>query len=354
MRKTHAVAALMLLITSLAACGRKGPPLPPIIEVPETSVIMGPRQEEQEVVLSWKFPALTRSGRMLTDLARVEVWRLEVPPGQDLAISGPTAEELRRQLMLSRGVLVERMEGEGLRLATRGGQLEHREPVTPGAEGSTPPLFWYAVRSLRRDGTASALSNIVTWQAQPVPPGVEGFAARVQKDGIALTWEPVPGARYLIERREAGGRWEEGRSKLEEKEGLLDPTARQGKTWRYRVRAVVKPTAGLTGNIGGPPTEELEVAYPDIYAPPAPASFICLPEPDMVRLRWDPSPEANVTYKVFRRQGGDKWQHVEEKTTNTEYADMSPLDGEAEYAVKAVDEAGNQSEALYCTVRITD
>ena len=63
--------------------GARRPPLPPIIEVPETTTDLTAYQDGNEVVLTWSYPQLTRGGPTLTDLARVEVWRLEVPPGQE-------------------------------------------------------------------------------------------------------------------------------------------------------------------------------------------------------------------------------------------------------------------------------
>ncbi len=70
-----------------------------------------------------------------------------------------------------------------------------------------------------------------------------------------------------------------------------------------------------------------------------------------MHLRWDVAPEAGVTYKIFRRQGESPWDHLEEAFKLTEYTDNSPPAGEVEYAVKAVDAAGNQSDAAYCKVR---
>jgi hypothetical protein len=329
----------------LAGCGRKLPPLPPIIEVPETTTDLWAYQDGSEVLLNWSYPQLTRGGRQLTDLARVEVWRLEVPPGQEQVGAGPAGEDLRRQLMLGRGKLAGRLEGEGLQAATRGSSLTFRERLPEVSAGSTPPFFWYAVRSRRKDGTPSALSNIVSWQPKPVPAIPTGFTAKPQADGIALAWNEVAGVGYVVERRASpAAAWEVVSPIGIEKPSYLDTTAQQGQTWTYRVRSFLKLAAS-------PPSNELEVPYPDIYPPAAVTGFICLPEPGLVRLRWEPSSEKAVTYKVFRRQGENQWEHVEEACAGTEYTDASPPSGEVEYAVKAVDRAGNQSTAVYCKVR---
>ena len=338
---------LASVVLLLAACGRKGPPLPPIIEVPETTTGLRVHQEINEVVLNWKFPALTRSGRSLTDLARIEVYRLEVPPGQETVATGPAGADMQRQLVLSRAKLATTLEGESLRLATRGENLEYREALPPIAEGTSPPTFWFGVRSVRRNRTASALSNVVAWQRKPIPPAVTGLKAVPQVDGVMVSWDEIKDLAdvlYSVERRTVpAGSWDEFGPVFVKKSPQLDTVAKQGMTWQYRVRALVD-------NASGPVSPETDVNHKDVYPPPPAVNFICLPEPGIVRLRWDASAEAGVLYKVFRRQGAGKWVHLTDQATTAEFDDRKPLTGDAEYAVKAVDAANNESEALYCKV----
>ena len=341
------LATIALTVVFLAACGRKGPPLPPIIDVPETTTNLWVHQDVSDLVLLWKYPSLTRSGRTLTDLQRVEVYRLEVPAGQEQLAAGQTGVEMQRQLMLSRGVKVASLEGDSLSAATRGENLEYRETLPPGAEGKAPPTHWYAGRSVRHDRTVSALSNVVTWQRKPIPPPVTGLKVVPQADGLLVSWDALkdpPGLKYYGERRSVpSGSWDDlGLVELKDNP-QLDSTAKQGLTWRYRIRAALDLTAG-------PVSSEVEVRYKDIYQPPPAVNFICLPEPGIVRLRWDASPEDGVTYKVFRRQGVGKWVHLTDQATTAEFDDTNPLTGGADYAIKAVDAAGNESEPLYCKV----
>lgn len=344
MRRVATFACAVILAVS---CGRKGPPLPPIIEVPETTTGLRAHQELNEVVLNWKYPALTRGGRSLTDLAHIEVYRLDVPPGQETVPAGTAGADLQRQLMLSRATLVTKLEGESLRLATRGENLEYRETLAPIEEGKAPPTYWFGVRTVRRDRTASALSNVVAWQRKTIPPAVTGLKAVPQEDGIMVSWDEfadLKGVLYAAERRSVpNGSWDEFGIVFAEKSPQLDVFARQGMTWQYRMRAVVADTSG-------PVSPEIEVNYKDVYRPPPAVNFICLPEPGIVRLRWDASAEADVLYKVFRRKGSGKWVHLTDQATTAEFDDLKPLTGEAEYAVKAVDAANNESEALYCKV----
>jgi nitrous oxide reductase accessory protein NosL len=335
----------LLALAALFACGRKGDPLPPIIEVPETTTDLSAYQDVMEVVLNWSYPQLTRAGRQLTDLVRVELWRMVVPPGQDESAAGPQAQELRRRLMLGRGTLIVRLEGEALVGATRGGKLEYRDPLPALPVGGRPLPLWYAVRSRRRDGTVSALSNVVSWQPRAVPAVVTGLQAEPREDGITLRWAEATGAAYVVQRqREGDSVWEIASPIGITTTQFLDASARQGQVWRYRVRAIVKAAVGPTG-------AEVVVPYPDVYPPAAVTGLVCLPEPESVRLRWDSATEPRVTYLVLRRLGSGDWVRLAAALQVAEYADAAPPGGEVAYAVKAVDEAGNQSAPTMCSVR---
>jgi hypothetical protein len=335
-----------LLTCGLAACGKKGPPRPPYIEVPETTTDLTVRQEAADTVLLWSYPQLTRAGAALSDLARVEVWRLIVPPGQEQVAAGRSGDDLRRQLMLSRGTLLGRLEGKGLEAATRGSKLTFHDPLPPDSSGSVPSTFWYAVRSRRRDNTPSALSNIVTWQPKPIPPAVVGLKGTPGATGIALTWQALEGTHYLVQRRlSESTTWETVTTPPVEQAEYVDRAARQGSVWRYRVVAVANEAWGL-------PSAEIEVDYRDIYPPVAVTGLICLPDPRAVRLRWDAASETGVRYIVFRRVSGI-WEHLADGLESTEFIDQAPLAGDTEYAVKATDAAGNQSPETRCTVRLS-
>lgn len=341
-RKAFQVLATCSLLALLAGCGRKAEPLPPIIEVPETTTDLAVRQDVDQVVLTWSYPALTRAGRPLNDLARIAVWRLIVPPGQEQVGN----EDLKRQLMLARGEVIARLEGDALERATRGGKLEYRDPLPPYAAGSTPPTLWYAVRTRRADGTTSALSNIAGGQPQTVPPALGDVQAATAAEGIRLSWDPIDDATYLVERRGSGAApWEPVDRPPSSDSEYLDASAGQGLTWRYRVRVV-------NGPIWGPPSDEVVVPYPDVYPPPPVRSFVCLPEPGRVVLRWEPPSEAGVRYTAARRARGEaEWTALVTAIAGLQAVDNSPPDGPLEYGVRTIDLAGNESEMSTCETR---
>lgn len=334
--------ALVFLLLALAACGRKGPPLPPLREVPETTTDLTVVQEEAEVVLRWSYPALTRSGKPLHDLEAVEVWRAEVPPGQEKSLEGPQGVELKRQLILGRGRQAARLSGRALEAATRGAKLEYREAAAPPS-GQAAPTFLYAVRSRRAKGGVSDFSNVVSFQVQVPPPPPSNLRAQPLAEGVALGWDGSARAVFRVERRGGEGQWTilaEGLAS----HSFLDTGARQGSRYAYRVRTTVD-------RVTGPPTPEVEVDYRDLFPPSAPANLVCLPEPGRVTLRWDEPAEAGVRFKVFRRVGEGPWQRLHDAWGEPAFVDENPPRGELTYAVKAFDAAGNESAEATCTAR---
>ena len=309
------LAAVLIAFLGLGGCGRKGDPLPPIIEVPETTTDLAVRQEGTEAVLTWSFPQLTRAGRQLVDLERVEVWKLDVPPGQEQVGSGPSGVELRRQLMLGRGRLIERLQAPMLQAATRGSMLELRDPLPQAQTGQTQPAFWYAVRSRRRDGTLSALSNIVSWQVKAVPPAVQGVVATPGPMGISVAWQ-APGCQLTSRSaREATSQtWDVAAG------GLVSGTPGHG---RQAQRHLGLPRASRRR----PGVRDLRarrtVDFPDIYPPQVAQNLICLPEGRCRPPALGPAPEPEVMYRVFRKQG-DLWIHLIDDGREPEFADQAP------------------------------
>lgn len=334
--------AALVLMVLLAACGRKGPPLPPLREVPETTTDLVVSQEENEVVLRWSYPSLTRSGQPLRDLEAVEVWRTEVPPGQEKSLEGPQAVELKRQLILGRGKQVARLSGKALEAATRGSTLEYRESAVLPA-GQAAPTLLYAVRSRRGRGGVSEFSNVATFQVQTPPAPPANLQAQPLAEGVALSWEGPAEASFRVERWEQKGGWQVLAENVSAPR-FLDTTAQQGSRYAYRVRTTVH-------NVTGPSTPEVSVDYRDIFPPPVPNNLVCLPEPGRVVLRWDPGTEEGVRFKLFRRLGEGPWQHLSDDWANASFVDENPPLGELTYAVKAFDRVGNESAEATCTAR---
>ena len=68
------VCACVLGVLSTTACGRKGPPLAPIVFLPRPVADLAAKRVENDVVVQFTVPTLNTDGSGPADLRRVEVY----------------------------------------------------------------------------------------------------------------------------------------------------------------------------------------------------------------------------------------------------------------------------------------
>jgi len=128
-RKTFSVLLCVLGGSLASACGRKGPPLAPIVYLPRPATEVIAKRVENEVVVQFKVPVLNTDGTGPADLRRVEVYAHTGPL--------PTPADF-----LKYGTLVASVD-----IANPADEKPAEEPAAgaagataaPGAEGATPP-----------------------------------------------------------------------------------------------------------------------------------------------------------------------------------------------------------------------
>lgn len=353
MRRTTAIHRTLLMAVvavSVGApgCGRRGPPLPPVVRVAERTRDLKVVQEGTSAVLTWSYPSMTRAGGPLPDLEAIEVWRLSLPTGQEPKGDSPRQRGIREQLLLSKGERLMVLDRKALEGATHGSQLTVRDDLRTWYKENAsrmPLVLWYAVRSVCCRGHLSEPSNIARLVPQIPPPPPTAVTATPDAKGIELGWTSADGAPVIVEGSADGKTWRRLTAEPVAKPPWRDTSAQQGTTTYYRLRSV-DATRGL--GLIGEPSKAVAVAYPDVYPPASPENLVCLPEEGRIRLRWDAVAGA-AEYRVFRRRLRGGWDHMDFHVTTLEYTDTSPPSGTATYAVKAVDAAGNESDAALCS-----
>lgn len=77
-----ATAAALAVVLALAACGKEGPPTPPLRAVPAPAKDLAVRQRGTHVLLSFTYPQTTPGGAALNGVTKVEVYEavLQPPP----------------------------------------------------------------------------------------------------------------------------------------------------------------------------------------------------------------------------------------------------------------------------------
>jgi predicted small lipoprotein YifL len=341
----------MLVVLALVGCGRKGPPLPPQVRVADTTRDLEVYQEGREAVLTWSYPDITTAGGPLPDVEAVEVWRATIPAVQEPPDVTSRDREIRYRLLEAEGELLASLNEAGIADATRGLKLRWRDDLERWHEvhGSDErQVLWYAVRTICCRKRPSEYSNIARLLPQLPPAPPTGLKATPSADGITLTWSPTSGLAALVERSGEADNWRVVSREPVTMDRWRDAAAEQGRRWSYRLRSV-KVQDG--GQVVGEPCEAVAIDFPDVYPPAAPSNVVCLPEADRVRVRWQGSEDA-VGYSVARRVDDGDWQSVAESLEQVTFDDGEPPLGTVTYGVRAVDQAGNQSDLATCTTLI--
>src|SRR5262245_59845655 len=98
-RKQAAVWCTALWLTSMIACGKKGPPRAPLRLVPDRVGDFGPRRIGDRVFLQFKVPAKNANGPGLVQLDRLEVYGITVAPG---AVAPPNRDLMLKTHLIGR------------------------------------------------------------------------------------------------------------------------------------------------------------------------------------------------------------------------------------------------------------
>ncbi len=362
-RLPRRIIALGLLAAALG-CGKQGPPLPPLRNVPAPVKDLTVVQQGSRILLSFTYPSVTPAGTALGGISAVEVWSVgrPAPDGKaiplDVKTFGPAAKP------------VQKVSGADLTAATSGNRIDITLPLPPATTtvpattpaptappaagttpaapaGPTPLAAYFSVRTFGKDGDRSDLSNVVSLIPKAPPAAPQQVTATARADGILVEWTPVAGtvAGYNIYRR---GSQERTNAKPIHTAGptdksWLDNTARFGNGYIYSVTALSQLQPPIESAIAS----EREVRYVDRFPPPAPTELVALAEAGRVRLVWRPSEAEDVAgYIVYRKvdDTGGFERVTPQPVVAAEYVDTAVTAGKTYvYRVTAIDQAGNES-----------
>lgn len=334
---------LSLVLLPLAACGKKGDPMPPPRTMPQAITDLAVSQRGFEVVLEMTHPRTTVSGLALSPLTEATVYEARRPAPEEGA---PPPIDPRELVALARPVAT--LAGPELSGAISGDRLTARlrleEPLA-----ATKEARYYAVRTVATAGEASPWSNVVVLVPRQPPAPPESLRVTARKEGIDLAWSLAAGAEapigFHVYRRNAQTTgWGQPISTLPaDAAGHLDATARYGERYIYTVRAI----ASAQPLIESAPAGEREIDYQDRFAPAPPANLRALGGDGEARLLWEASADADVAgYVVFREDPGQEFRRVTaEPVAGTEFVDRG-LGSKFlfRYKVAAIDRSGNLGE----------
>jgi hypothetical protein len=377
MRPLKRLGALLLIL--LVSCGKRGDPHPPVPIIPKATTDLVVAQRGSKVLLSWSYPALTTSGKSLTGIRRVTVYRtieplpVVQPPEPDTTTTPQPIAAFAKVPPLTPAQFVklrnkvESIEGANLPAASTGARLTFEDDPQFHSSDGRPVRLTYAVvtEGASATGDLSNLASIVPLDV-PVPPA--SLTATAKPEGVVLTWTAprtaiAPNAKPFISGYDVYRLGQsETMSELTKPVNAAPITATTYTdvppygTYMYFVSAVAAPG---TTRIESDSSAGVTATFKDLMPPPAPKNLSLLVETKAVRLLWDAVDAPDLAgYMVYRKEGvghGDQIQEIPtvvplmEKPITTPYFVDSKADiGIAyRYAVGALDKNGNQSELVW-------
>jgi len=316
----------------LSGCGAVGEPLPPLRNIPERTHDLRARQVENQLLIEWTWPLLSTEGVALKNLARFEVYALEIPEAGEVPSLDVFERESREIFVVQEGALASHGAGE---------KIVQTVSAT-GLQGKTLVL---GVRGEGANGRQAGFSNLFVIEVGSAPERVTGLEARVDPSGVTLAWTPAKGAGlYRVTRAAAAdGPFQEIGSA--ESTEFRDSAALWNTPQWYRVRGVGKTR---TGEIEGPASRVVEVVARDLFPPGRPTGLRAIIGLTSVELVWDYSSDPDVAgYRVLRGEDADRIEPLAATLVQlANYSDADVLPGRTYYyAISAVDHEGNASDS---------
>lgn len=379
----------------LAACGKSGPPLPPLRLVPAPVSAVAAQRTGNEVRLTFTLPTANANGPGPVDLQYIEVYAGTVAPGasapanRDLLVpkylvgrievkqpvpeGKPQPPERPGDTRPSAGektTFVEEITAAKLTPvftsmpvapapappatapATAAGVPVPAAPTpaTPTAApaptapaGPAMPTRIYTVRGVTRSGRPGSAAGRVTVPLIDPPAPPAALAVRIKETGLSLAWTaPVSAAEAAHVKFNVYG---EGATTPLNPAPLDTPAFERagvefGKEECFVVRSVV---AVLGVSIESAPSERVCVTAADIFPPAAPKGLQAVASTGAINLIWDANTEADLAgYVVLRGEApGDKLQALTPAPIrDTTFRDATAQPGiRYVYAIIAVDRA---------------
>jgi predicted small lipoprotein YifL len=370
-----AVVCAAAALISTSACGKKGPPLPPLNRVPAAPADFAATRRADRVDIQLTIPAANTDGTRPANIVRVDVyaytgpaaitddqiWRLgtrlasfpvKTPrdPNDTIEPDDPVAD-------------LEPLEGPGL---DQGTVVSAHETLTPATAGNTAARMYVSV-GVAPNGRKGLLSRRGRVPLTPAPPPPPAPTLAYDEKNITITWTPMPpetigaGATlsgyhvYDVSPRSAAPPPSPDAPPPAVESPLtpspvaeprfVDSRVEWGATRCYAVRSVETVDGA---SIESAPSRESCVGLVDTFAPSPPKGLSVLPSSGgtSMQLIWDSNTEPDLAgYVVLRGVvPGDALTAITPAPiVEPSFTDSVQPGTRYAYAVQAVDKSGNRS-----------
>jgi len=411
-KRIFSACSALIVVTLFAGCGKKGPPLPPLVKLPVAPADLAAERRGDSVDLRFTVPATNTDGTRPANIERAEVYAITAPvlpppltlTDDQIVKYGTKVAEFEVKAPRNPNLTadaddpadeVDAPEGDGLDqgAAARAeedldtsaleivdlpaGPLAPKKPEAPsgpllGPFGD-PPVRTYAAVGISTRGKRGPMSRRVAVPLAPPPPPPGAPSIAYDERAIAVTWPGASapaadaGAKGLLPSRVLGAPHPEIMYNVYDAtrpEAPLKLTASPiaetkysdaritwGETRCYAVRATEKIAGATIESDSGPPACKSLV---DTFPPAAPKGLAAISSEGAIGLIWEPNAEKDLAgYIVLRGASADGTLEpvTPAPIQETVYRDPVAAGVTYTYAVVAVDKAGNRSAA---SARVTE
>jgi predicted small lipoprotein YifL len=346
--------ALLLLLT---ACGKKGPPLPPLVKLPVAPSDLIAARRADTVDLEVTVPSANTDSSRPANVARVDVYALTGPAtvsAADVVKQGTKVASIAVKAPRDPDATfdpddpdqseadIEAPGGAGL---DQGAVARVEEQLTPPAADQGPAVVrtyvGVGITTKGRRGPSSRLAA-VPLVPSPLPPAAP--AATYSETAITVTWPtgPPPAAYHVYE--VTGASYTRLTKTPIAAAEYTDARLTWGSTRCYAVRSV--ETVGTLA-VESEATPPVCVTLADTFPPAAPKGLQGVATEGAINLIWDANTEPDLEGYILLRASADGplMPITAAPIHETAYQDRVPAGERYVYAVEAVDKAGNASPA---------
>jgi hypothetical protein len=367
-RRTAATLALGLL--TLAACGKKGPIMAPLIRIPQYVKDLAVSRVGNLVDLIWTNPTASIDGRPLGRITEVDVWVIEEPVAGTGQPAKPARADFEKKARLLQKVPEDRLVSL---VRNDTAKPEMVLSIEPDPSDLAKKSMYFSLRVRDEKKRLSEFSEPAGLTASPTLPPPLDLKARLFADRIELSWKPaeMPAEKpqekpmekpaekpakkpaekpagpaiggYNIYRSEAGGPPVRQNSAPLKETTYKDQAFSFGKTYQYFVRMGSASAAAVESQN----SKSVTVDAVDTFPPAAPKGLSVISGQGFIALSWEPASESDLAgYRVWRRTAeGTSWDLVKElPPAESSYTDTSVENNKRYvYSITAFDRAGNES-----------
>ena len=405
-RRLHAVTACLAGACLLAACGKKGAPLPPLVRVPVAPADFSAERRGEEVRLQFTVPGANTDGTRPANIEHVDVYRftgpgnatdddvvklgtrvatvpVKAPANPDLATEPdePAEEPDLKDEGLSQGAVAQLEDtiGPAPMTAVVVAPKDRKKSAPVAQEGPlvgpllAAPSTLYVAVPFNTKGRKGPLSRRVRIPLSPPPAPPTAPAIAYTEETITVSWTAsasAAGGDVLPSRSigidapafsyhvydvspsavtttpATGALLAAGQLRLTRTPvtatEYADNRVEWGVTRCYTVRTV-ETVGDLTLESDAPPP--VCQTLTDTFPPAAPKDLRLIATEGVISLIWEPGSEPDLAgYLVLRGQSEDALAPITPMPISaTTFNDMVPTGTRYWYAVRAVDRAGNAS-----------